>query len=1024
MDKATSLSLLCFLIFTILISNSNCQTQNPELEILLQLKSGWGNPPALESWNSNSTNHCTWQGITCSNGSVTEISLPSQNLNQSISDSICELKNLEHLDLGNNTLLSKFPVSLYNCSSLKYLDLSQNYFVGTLPSDLDKLSHSLTFINLGGNNFTGDIPVSIGRLKNLKYLHLEGNLLNGTYPKEIGSLTNLEYLSLAWNSLLPAPIPPQFGNLTNLKYLWMTRTHIIGEIPSSFSNLMNLEHFDLAWNNITGRIPPWIWSFKNLQILYLYSNKLSGEINITGQIQSLGLTEIDISINNIIGSIPNEFGKLKNLSVLHLYYNHFSGEIPSSIGLLPQLGDIRLFNNNLSGSLPPELGKYSKLGNFEVSNNNLSGEIPPYLCSGQTLTSLVLFNNNFMGKIPKSLDKCNTLNNIQLYNNKFYGEFPLNIWSINNLQMVLIHDNEFNGRLPKELPWNLTRLEISNNYFTGEIPSQASGLQYFSASNNSFYGEIPSNLMGMSKLTYLALDLNHINGSLPYGISVLKSLNILNLSKNEINGYIPDSIGSLSGLTMLDLSNNEISGSIPQNLNNLKLNFLNLSVNHLSGVIPHSLENQVYNRSFLSNPNLCIESISYSVLNLPICRLGSNGSDKLSRELIAIFATLGFVIFVGIMVILILLNRARKRKEMDGQNFATWESIPFHKLDFNEYDILNGMKEENVIGSGGAGKVYKIQLLNGEGLIVAVKKIFEGKKMDDKLEKTFKAEVDILGKIRHANIVKLLCCMSSSQAKLLVYEYMENTSLDRWLYGKERIERSQSLDWPTRLRIAIDSAKGLCYMHHGYSQPIMHRDIKSSNILLDSEFRAKIADFGLARELDKFGELESVSRIQGSFGYIAPECGKSRKISEKVDVYSFGVVLLELTTGKKANEGDEFEALADWALRSYLNHNTLNDLIDEDIRISDYLLDIIEVFKLGLKCTSKSPLDRPTMKIVLQCLSQYDQQYYDHIGFHREIDERPLIISRKGSRKKSIIDDTDDDKSDNDSSGSFVVHVV
>jgi kinase len=871
MMRSHCLGLLCLLISISTLLCSNCQEES-EAQILLQIKAGWGNPPALDSWSSASSDYCSWDGITCTNSVVTEINLANQNISLPIPDSICLLKNLSHIDLSYNDILSPFPQLLYNCSSLKYLDISQNYFVGTLPTDIDKFPSSLTYLDVSGNNFTGDIPASIGRLVGLKEIHLEGNLFNGTYPREIANLFNLEHFCLAWNPFLkPARIPDEFGKLTKLKYLWMTRTNTIGEIPSTLSKLTELEHLDLGWNQINGTLPSWIWSLEKLNILYLYSNKLIGEISFVGTIRCLGLNELDLSLNKLTGSIPDNLSDFKNLSVLLLYYNFLSGEIPTSIGLLPKLYDIRLFGNRLTGVLPENLGNYSRLWNLEVDDNRLSGQIPPHLCSGKNLVSVVMFNNNFSGEIPSSLTDCNTLNNIQLYKNRFSGEFPSKIWSIANLNEILIHDNEFSGTLPKKLPWNLTRLEICNNHFTGEIPSFAERLQVLKASSNSFNGELPGNLTGISNLQELSLSSNQINGSIPHSIQVFKSLTIFNLSNNKLTGSIPDSIGSLPVLTTLDLSSNKLSGSIPVEINNLKLNLLNLSANQLSDMLPQSLENQAYSQSFLSNPGLCSNPNSPSKLNLPICHVTMSNSNKLSQKLIVILSSLGFVVLIGIGVVGILLFQAQRKKNTTDYDETAWKMTSFHKVDFrDQYHIIQGLKEENVIGCGGSGKVYQISLNNDEEQRVAVKRIFVGHKMDNSLEKNFNAEVSILGQIRHANIVKLLCCIASTDSKLLVYEYMENSSLDRWLYGKERMNGSQPLDWPTRLVIAIDAAKGLCYMHHSYSQPIMHRDIKSSNILLDMKFRAKVADFGLARVLEKSGEPETVTAIQGSFGYMAP----------------------------------------------------------------------------------------------------------------------------------------------------------
>uniref|UniRef100_A0A0E0GWE0 non-specific serine/threonine protein kinase n=1 Tax=Oryza nivara TaxID=4536 RepID=A0A0E0GWE0_ORYNI len=258
--------------------------------------------------------------------------------------------------------------------------------------------------------------------------------------------------------------------------------------------------------------------------------------------------------------------------------------------------------------------------------------------------------------------------------------------------------------------------------------------------------------------------------------------------------------------------------------------------------------------------------------------------------------------------------------------------------------------------------------------MVAVKKIWNMQNLDNKLEKDFLTEVQILGEIRHINIVKLLCCISSSEAKLLIYEHMENGSLHQWLHQRERIGAPGPLDWPTRLQIAIDSARGLCYMHHHCSPPIVHRDVKCANILLDHNFRAKMADFGLAKILLRAGDDESFSAIARTFGYMAPEYGHRLKVNEKIDVYSFGVVLLELITGRLANDGGEYYCLAQWAWRQNQENGLSVDLLDEGIRDPTHVKDALEVFTLAVICTGEHPSMRPSMKDILNVLIQFDRK--------------------------------------------------
>lgn len=200
---------------------------------------------------------------------------------------------------------------------------------------------------------------------------------------------------------------------------------------------------------------------------------------------------------------------------------------------------------------------------------------------------------------------------------------------------------------------------------------------------------------------------------------------------------------------------------------------------------------------------------------------------------------------------------------------STWELTAFQKLNFTTRRILSGLKDKtNKIGDGGSGEVYRVDL-TGNGDFVAVKCIRNNRKLEQELEKEFQAEVMTLSNIKHSNIVKLICCISSEDSKLLVYEYMENGSLNL-LLDMHKTSSAIILDWPRRFQIATGAAQGLCYMHHDCSLPIIHRDVKPSNILLDSEFNAKIADFGLAKMLIKQGEPTTASVVAGSFGYIAP----------------------------------------------------------------------------------------------------------------------------------------------------------
>ncbi|KAG5065714.1 hypothetical protein JHK86_009445 [Glycine max] len=950
------------------------QSENTEQTILLTLKHELGDPPSLRSWIPSPSAPCDWAEIRCAGGSVTRLLLSGKNItttSKNLSSTICNLKHLFKLDFSGNFISDEFPTTLYNCTNLRHLDLSDNNLAGPIPADVDRLE-TLAYLNLGSNYFSGEIPPAIGNLPELQTLLLYKNNFNGTIPREIGNLSNLEILGLAYNPKLKrAKIPLEFSRLRKIRIMWMTQCNLMGEIPEYFGNILtNLERLDLSRNNLTGSIPRSLFSLRKLKFLYLYYNRLSGVIP-SPTMQGLNLTELDFGNNILTGSIPREIGNLKSLVTLHLYSNHLYGEIPTSLSLLPSLEYFRVFNNSLSGTLPPELGLHSRLVVIEVSENHLSGELPQHLCVGGALIGVVAFSNNFSGLLPQWIGNCPSLATVQVFNNNFSGEVPLGLWTSRNLSSLVLSNNSFSGPLPSKVFLNTTRIEIANNKFSGPVSvgiTSATNLVYFDARNNMLSGEIPRELTCLSRLSTLMLDGNQLSGALPSEIISWKSLSTITLSGNKLSGKIPIAMTALPSLAYLDLSQNDISGEIPPQFDRMRFVFLNLSSNQLSGKIPDEFNNLAFENSFLNNPHLCAYNPN---VNLPNCltKTMPHFSNSSSKSLALILAAIVVVLLAIASLVFYTLKTQWGKRHCGHNKVATWKVTSFQRLNLTEINFLSSLTDNNLIGSGGFGKVYRIAT-NRLGEYVAVKKIWNRKDVDDKLEKEFLAEVEILGNIRHSNIVKLLCCYASEDSKLLVYEYMENQSLDKWLHGKKKTSPS-GLSWPTRLNIAIGVAQGLYYMHHECSPPVIHRDVKSSNILLDSEFKAKIADFGLAKMLANLGEPHTMSALAGSFGYIPPEYAYSTKINEKVDVYSFGVVLLELVTGRKPNKGGEHAcSLVEWAWDHFSEGKSLTDAFDEDIKDECYAVQMTSVFKLALLCTSSLPSTRPSAKDILLVLRQ------------------------------------------------------
>ncbi|KAL3625432.1 hypothetical protein CASFOL_030886 [Castilleja foliolosa] len=998
----TNLHIFIFILFTLPFHGHTQNTANPnnqEQTILLTLKQHWSNPSSLAHWTPSSS-HCEWPEINCTDGSVTSLVIINATITETIPPSICHLNNLTHIDLQWNYIPGPFPTVFYNCSKLEYLDLSQNYFIGTIPDDVNRLSPRLRYLNLAANNFTGDIPSAIGSLPNLTSLQLVMNLFNGSFPPEIGNLSNLEELALGYNTFTPQSIPSSFTKLTKLRNMWMAEANLIGEIPDGIGNMSALESLDLSINRLSGSIPEGLFLLENLTLLYLYKNRLSGFI--PGRVEALKLQVLDLSNNTLTGTIPEDFGNLKSLTGLALFDNRLSGEIPVSIGRLTELVDIGLWSNNLSGELPPDFGRFSPLKRFQVSLNQFVGELPKHLCENKVLLGVIAFKNKLAGQLPDSLGNCSSLESVQVQDNQFSGNIPDGLWTSTNLTRLMLSNNAFSGQLPNKTGPRLSLVEVMNNKFSGPIPAGISSwesLIEFRASNNLLNGAIPQELTALPLISIILLDGNRISGRLPSNIISWKHLSTLDLSRNQLSGEIPAAYGLLPDLLYLDLSQNAFWGQIPPEIGHLRLSSLNLSSNRLSGRIPGNYDNAAFDRSFLNNPGLCSNIPS---LRLVSCRLATTKKTKrVSSHFIAAVSSIAAVAFLAGFLYAIYVRRSYKKRNHVSDS-STWKLTSFQRLHFTETNILSSLLDDNQIGKGGSGRVYRVPINHCSSKYVAVKRIWDNVKFDQKLEKEFLAEVRILGTIRHSNIVKLLCCISSESSKLLVYEYMENHSLDRWLHGKKKPQSisgsvyNVGLDWPKRLQIAIGAAQGLCYMHHDCSPPIIHRDVKSSNILLDSEFNAKVADFGLARILVKRGEPNTMSVVAGSFGYMAPEYAQTRRANEKIDVYSFGVILLELVTGREAHYGDETLSVAQWTLRYVQEGNPIVDALDEDIKEPDYLEEINTVLKLGLICTSNSPSSRPSMNDVLQILLRCSRrQPLGRKTSRDEFDVAPLLHNSK-----------------------------
>ncbi|KAJ6935589.1 receptor-like protein kinase HSL1 [Populus alba x Populus x berolinensis] len=930
--------MLLFLLLSLVFFPSPSLSLNQEGLYLQQIKLSLSDPDsALSSWSGRDTTPCSWFGIQCdpTTNSVTSVDLSNTNIAGPFPSLLCRLQNLTFLSVFNNYINATLPSDISTCRNLQHLDLSQNLLTGTLPHTLADLPN-LRYLDLTGNNFSGDIPDTFARFQKLEVISLVYNLFDGIIPPFLGNISTLKVLNLSYNPFATGRIPPELGNLTNLEILWLTACNLIGEIPDSLSRLKKLTDLDLAFNNLVGSIPSSLTELTSIVQIELYNNSLTGELP-PGMGKLTDLKRLDASMNQLTGSIPDELCRLP-LESLNLYENRFTGSLPPSIADSPNLYELRLFRNELTGELPQNLGKNSALRWLDVSNTGKFESMPES-------DPVRLGYNRLSGEVPAGFWGLPHVSLFDLVNNSLSGPISKTIAGAANLSMLIIDRNNFDGNLPEEIGF------LAN-------------LSEFSGSENRFSGSLPGSIVNLKELGSLDLHGNALSGDLPDGVNSWKKMNELNLGNNALSGKIPDGIGGMSVLNYLDLSNNRFSGKIPIGLQNLKLNQLNLSNNRLSGEIPPLFAKGMYKSSFIGNPGLCgdIEGL---------CDGKGGGRGRGYAWLMrSIFVLAVLVLIVGVVWFYFKYRNFKKARAVEK---SKWTLISFHKLGFSEYEILDCLDEDNVIGSGLSGKVYKVVLSNGEA--VAVKKIWGGvKKQSDDVDVEkgqaiqddgFDAEVATLGKIRHKNIVKLWCCCTNKDYKLLVYEYMPNGSLGDLLHSS----KGGLLDWPTRYKIVVDAAEGLSYLHHDCVPPIVHRDVKSNNILLDGDFGARVADFGVAKVVDSTGKPKSMSVIAGSCGYIAPEYAYTLRVNEKSDIYSFGVVILELVTGKRPVDPDYGEKdLVKWVCTT-LDQKGVDHVIDPKLD-SCFKEEICKVLNIGILCTSPLPINRPSMRRVVKMLQE------------------------------------------------------
>ncbi|GJN30794.1 hypothetical protein PR202_gb19131 [Eleusine coracana subsp. coracana] len=953
---AATATLLLLAIATHCAAADSSSSSSPEAAALLNLSAALTDPSGYLSthWTPD-TPLCSWPRLSCDANDEHVIALDLSGLNLSgpiPGAALASLPHLQSLNLSNNILNSTFPSELTaSLPRLRVLDLYNNNLTGPLPSALPNLT-DLSHLHLGGNFFSGAIPRSYGRWARLRYLALSGNELTGPVPPELGNLTTLRELYLGYFNSFTGGIPPELGRLRQLVRLDMASCGVSGEVPPEVANLTSLDTLFLQINGLSGRLP--------------------AEIGAMGSLKSL-----DLSNNLFVGEIPATFASLNNLTLLNLFRNRLAGEIPDFVGDLPSLEVLQLWENNFTGGIPASLGVAATgLRIVDVSTNRLTGVLPSDLCAGKQLQTFIALGNSLFGGIPGGLAGCPSLTRIRLGENYLNGTIPAKLFTLPNLTQIELHDNLLSGELRlddgKKVSPSIGELSLYNNRLTGHVPNGIGGLvglQKLLLAGNRLSGELPPEIGKLQQLSKADLSGNLISGEVPPAISGCRLLTFLDLSGNKLEGRIPPELAELRILNYLNVSHNALEGEIPPSIAGMQsLTAVDFSFNRLAGEVPATGQFAYFNAtSFAGNPGLCGGAILAPCTDDRHVVAATSGFASLSSS-----SKLLLVLGLLVLSIAFAAGAALKARSMSRRSASArgaWRLTAFQRLDFTVDDVLDCLKDENVIGKGGSGIVYKGAIPNGAGA-VAVKRLpaigRAGAAHDDH---GFSAEIQTLGRIRHRHIVRLLGFAANKETNLLVYEYMPNGSLGEVLHGK----KGGHLTWATRYKVAVEAAKGLCYLHHDCSPPILHRDVKSNNILLDADFEAHVADFGLAKFLrgSNAGGSECMSAIAGSYGYIAPEYAYTLKVDEKSDVYSFGVVLLELITGRKpVGEFGDGVDIVQW-VRAVTGGSSKDGVTKiADPRLSTVpLYELTHVFYVAMLCVAEQSVERPTMREVVQILT-------------------------------------------------------
>jgi len=736
-----------------------------------------------------------------------------------------------------------------------------------------------------------------------------------------GRVTQIQAKNLG----LKGSLPSNFNQLSELQNLGLQRNNLSGMLPS-FSGLSNLQYAFLDYNEFDAIPVDFFKGLDNIQVLSLEENPLNATNGWSFPLDlknSAQLTNLSLVNCNLVGPLPDFLGTLSSLTNLRLSGNRLSGEIPVSFGQssiqvlwlndqqgagmtgsidviasMTYLRQVWLHGNKFTGTIPSNIGNLISLQELNLNGNKLVGMIPNSLAN-MDLKLLVLNNNMFMGPIPKF--KAAKVS----YDSNFFCQTKPGLDCASNVNVLL----DF-----------LHNLNYPSFLVTQWVGNDPCGEPWFGLSCSN------------SKVSTINLPRRKFNGTLSPSLAMLDSLLQIRLAGNNISGKVPSNFTELKSLSLLDLSDNDLEPPLPNFRDGVKVivdgNPLFDNQTRISPVPVKSPSPVSEPPSPHNVPPYPTPPPSPSVVIPPSPRQSSSSNQSRNVEsntqqsnsnkfkTVAIVAGVAVFAFVAALVIYLFIcccaKKKNKKHSLDGSRSIvaqsqdgsdpkmmvklavsdstngslstktgisslinnSGETESYHVFEAGNLVIsvqvlrrvTNNFASENELGRGGFGTVYKGELENGTK--IAVKRMECGA-IGSKGIDEFQAEIAVLSKVRHRHLVSLLGYSIEGNERLLVYEYMPLGALSRHLFHWKSLNLDP-LSWSQRLAIALDVARGIEYLHTLARQTFIHRDLKSSNILLGDDTRAKVADFGLVK-LAPDGEKSMATRLAGTFGYLAPE---------------------------------------------------------------------------------------------------------------------------------------------------------